>query len=96
MIDGRIADIFTGIEKEYKNHNLQWSNYFAQLDWDIVDGKLKTFVKNIDKKAVGGNLRRSWSHELRDNTIIDIFKMINIKSVLDIGADTGLFLEEER
>lgn len=92
MIDTKILDIFIKIEKEYKNNNLQWGNYLSQLDWDIIEGNLKVSVKNTDKKVIAGNLKRAISHELRDDAIISILKMINVKTVLDIGADTGLFL----
>lgn len=32
------------------------------------------------------------SHELRDNAIVDVLKKINVRTILDIGADTGMFL----
>lgn len=46
MIDKSVFDIFSQIEKGYKSNNeLPWGNYFSQIDWDIVDGKVRTFVK---------------------------------------------------
>ncbi len=94
MLSEEIFTIFEKIEREYKKDEIdtEWNNYFSQIDWDIKENKIKTFVKSTQKDVIEGNLDRCMSHELRDNTIIEALTKINVKTILDIGADTGMFL----
>lgn len=96
MLDKEILSTFEKIEKGYNTNKLDWGNYASEIDWNIIGGKLETFVKNTSKPNIHAglkeNLARNMRHDLRDGAIVSVLKKINVKTVLDIGADTGMFL----
>ncbi len=94
MINYKVHKIFSEIEADFKQSELNWGDYSAQMDWEIKEGNLQLFVRDDDPMVLKNNLGRVVRHDIRDSAVVDVLLKCNVTTILDVGADTGAFLAQ--